>query len=133
VAAPPAPAVSLRILVVDDNRDAADTQLSGREVHTVHDGVDAVEAAERLQPEVVLLDIGLPGLDGHEVARRIRKRRGSGVTLIAMTGRGEDADRRRSSEAGFDAHLVKPQGNGDLTRWPQAPVACRCRPRHPAV
>ena len=99
----------------------------------MHDGVDAVEAAERLQPEVVLLDIGLPGLDGHEVARRIRKRRGSGVTLIAMTGRGEDADRRRSSEAGFDAHLVKPLGNGDLTRLPQAPVACRCRPRHPAV
>ena len=82
----------------------------------MHDGVDPVEAAERLRPEVVLLDIGLPGIDGHEVARQIRKRRGSGVTLVAMTGWGQDADRRRPIGASFDAHLVKPVGYGDLTR-----------------
>jgi signal transduction histidine kinase/ActR/RegA family two-component response regulator len=108
-------ATVFRILIVDDNRDAADMlamllQLSGHETHTAHDGVEAVEATSRLQPDLVLLDIGLPRLNGYEAARRIReqhKQRGCPV-LVALTGWGQDEDRRRSEEAGFDAHLVKP-------------------------
>jgi CheY-like chemotaxis protein len=114
----PDPAVTetrLRILVVDDNRDAADMlamllQLSGHETHTAHDGVEAIEATTRLQPDLILLDIGLPRLNGYEAARRIReqhKHRDRPV-LVALSGWGQDDDRRRSEEAGFDAHLVKP-------------------------
>jgi signal transduction histidine kinase/CheY-like chemotaxis protein len=103
-----------RILVVDDNRDSAASlatllEMHGHEVHIAHDGQQAVEAAARLQPEVVLLDIGLPALNGYETARRIREQRGSdGVLLVAVTGWGQDEARRLSHEAGFDAHLVKP-------------------------
>ena len=105
---------SRRILVVDDNRDSAESlalllRLSGHEVMAVHDGLAAVEAAESWAAEIVLLDIGLPDLDGYEVATRIRQRSdGRRVTLIAVTGWGQDSDRRRSREAGFDAHLTKP-------------------------
>jgi PAS domain S-box-containing protein len=113
--------IALRILVVDDNLDAVETlgmllKLSGHEVHTAHDGLEAVEKAARLQPDVVLLDIGLPKLDGYEVARRILEQRETDVTLVAMTGWGQEDDRRRSKEAGFDAHLVKPVGYRDLTK-----------------
>ncbi|MCA1588881.1 MAG: PAS domain S-box protein [Acidobacteria bacterium] len=104
-----------RILVVDDNRDSADSlamllTLGGHNIVDIaRDGIEAVEAAGRLKPDVVLLDIGLPKLNGYEAARRIRAQAGSnGVYLIALTGWGQDEDRRRSSEAGFDAHLVKP-------------------------
>jgi CheY-like chemotaxis protein len=103
-----------RILVVDDNQDSADSlamllQLSGHEVHTAHDGLEAVEAATQLQPDMILLDIGLPGLDGYEAARRIRgQQRDKDLKLVALTGWGQEEDRRRSEEAGFDAHMVKP-------------------------
>ena len=106
--------VRRRILVVDDNRDAADSlaillQMSGHDVHTVHDGLEAVEAAAKLQPDVIVLDIGLPTLNGYEAARRIRQQQGSKEpVLVALTGWGQDGDKRRSQEAGFDFHLVKP-------------------------
>jgi CheY-like chemotaxis protein len=75
-----------------------------------HDGVEAVEATARLQPDLILLDIGLPRLNGYEVARRIREQyqQRDRPVLVALTGWGQDEDRRRSEEAGFDAHLVKP-------------------------
>ncbi|HVF59787.1 MAG TPA: ATP-binding protein [Thermoanaerobaculia bacterium] len=104
----------LRILVVDDNRDAAATlalllELTGHDVRTAHDGVEALAAASEFRPDVVLLDIGLPKLNGYEVARRIRSQpRGQGVVLIAITGWGQEEDKRQSQEAGFDQHIVKP-------------------------
>jgi PAS domain S-box-containing protein len=102
-----------RILVVDDNRDAANSlaillRILGHEVHTAHDGLEAVGAATVFQPDVVLLDIGLPKLNGYEAARRVRQERGTGVTLIALTGWGQEEDRRLSKEAGFDHHMTKP-------------------------
>jgi PAS domain S-box-containing protein len=104
-----------RILVVDDNVDGAVSLarllelLHGHEVQVAHDGPSALEVADRFRPEVVLLDIGLPGMDGHEVARRLRARPEFGRTpLVALTGWGQESDRRRSREAGFDHHLVKP-------------------------
>jgi len=108
--------VSLQVLIVDDNRDAAAMlavllKFAGHETHVVHDGLAAVDAAATLDPDVVLLDIGLPGLNGYEAARRIREQNGDRPrrpVLIALTGWGQDEDRRRSQEAGFDAHLVKP-------------------------
>jgi len=103
-----------RILVVDDNRDAADTlaillRVEGNDIRTAYDGPEAVEVAEMFHPDVVLLDIGLPKLNGYDVARRIRQQPwGHGATLIALTGWGKDEDRRLSQEAGFNFHLVKP-------------------------
>jgi PAS domain S-box-containing protein len=103
-----------RVLVVDDNRDAAMTlemlvQLWGHAVRTVHTGPAAIEEAVAFRPEVVLLDIGLPEMDGYEVARRLRANPDLKETvLVAITGYGQDDDRRRSREAGFDHHLVKP-------------------------
>lgn len=108
-----------RILVVDDNRDSADSlemllRTLGSEVRTAHDGLEAVATAAAFQPDVVLLDIGLPKLNGYEVARRIRDLRGEGVVLIAVTGWGQAEDRRLSQEAGFDHHLTKPINLGAL-------------------
>jgi signal transduction histidine kinase/CheY-like chemotaxis protein len=103
-----------RIVVVDDNRDAADSlgmylQLSGAEVEVVHDGRSALRLIERFRPQVVLLDIGMPEMDGHEVARRIRAQPAfDGTVLIALTGWGQDKDLQASREAGIDHHLVKP-------------------------
>jgi CheY-like chemotaxis protein len=103
-----------RILVVDDNRDSADSLAivlrgEGHEVVTAYDGPSALEEARTSQPQAVLLDIGLPGLDGYEVARRLRQDRDlQHVLLVAMTGYGKSEDRERSRQAGFDAHLVKP-------------------------
>ena len=102
------------ILVVDDNVDAAETlamllRLDGHHVRVVHDGPAALEAARSRVPEVVLLDIGMPGMDGYEVARRLRQLPGlAGVVLVALTGWGQEQDRQRSKEAGFDHHLTKP-------------------------
>jgi CheY-like chemotaxis protein/two-component sensor histidine kinase len=118
-ARPAAPAASrsfsaLRVLVVDDNRDAADSLgvllgLLGAEVEVVHGGADALRALETSRPSLVLLDIGMPGMDGYEVARRIRAMPAlAGVTIAALTGWGQPEDRRRTREAGFDVHLVKP-------------------------
>jgi CheY-like chemotaxis protein len=103
-----------RVLVVDDNADAADTlgnvlKMAGHEVQCVYDGPSALAAAERLCPDVILLDIGLPGMDGYEVARAVRADSACPVaTLIAVTGYGQSADRVRSERAGFDLHLTKP-------------------------
>jgi signal transduction histidine kinase/CheY-like chemotaxis protein/PAS domain-containing protein len=110
---------SRRILVVDDNRDSADSlgmllRMLGNEVRTAHDGMEAVSAEADFQPEVVLLDIGLPKLSGYGAARRIREARGDAVVLIAVTGWGQEEDRRRSAEAGFDHHLTKPVDLGTL-------------------
>jgi CheY-like chemotaxis protein len=103
-----------RILVVDDNRDAAESlgmllKLLGADVHVAYDGPEALEVLATYKPAVVLLDIGMPGMDGHEVARRIRHHpEFRDVTLIALTGWGQEDDRRRSHSAGFDHHLIKP-------------------------
>jgi CheY-like chemotaxis protein len=103
-----------RILLVEDNVDAAEAlaellRLWGHEVTVAHDGLIALEAARDIRPEVVLLDIGLPGMDGYEVARALRTLGGlDGVLLIALTGYGQDSDRHRSQLAGFDHHMVKP-------------------------
>jgi signal transduction histidine kinase len=110
-----------RILIADDNNDALESlatllQLSGHEVFTATNGGTALQSIERHLPEVVLLDIGMPLLDGYEVARRIRAQPwGQRITLVALTGWGQDSDRRRSREAGFDSHLVKPLDLETLT------------------
>jgi len=84
-------------------------QSTGHEVHTSHDGMTALESARDWKPEIVLLDIGLPRMDGYEVARRLREDvRMKKTLVVALTGYGQDEDRRRSQEAGFDAHLTKP-------------------------
>lgn len=102
------------VLVVDDNKDAADSlamllQLDGCSVCTAGDGAEALDVFDRMQPEIVLLDIGLPDFDGYEVARRIRSRQGPKKTLlIALTGWGQEQDKKRAAQAGFDEHLTKP-------------------------
>ena len=111
---PPSGPSPRTILVVDDNRDAAMSmslllKLLGSEVRVAFNGPDALQAIAEFKPAIVLLDIGMPGMDGYEVARRIRKQREfDGVTLIALTGWGQEDDRRRSQSAGFDHHLTKP-------------------------
>lgn len=103
-----------RLMVIDDNRDAAESmsmlfELWGYEVVCAFDGRTALETATRYRPDAVFLDIGLPGMDGYEIAERLRELPGSGSTvLVAITGYGQDEDRRRSREAGIDLHLVKP-------------------------
>ncbi|HEY8924418.1 MAG TPA: PAS domain S-box protein [Polyangia bacterium] len=105
---------SRRVLVVDDNLDGAESlamllELEGHEAHVAHDGLSAIAAAERLAPDAVLLDIGLPGMNGYEICRRLRETTwGKRLTIIALTGWGQEEDRRRSKAAGFDGHLVKP-------------------------
>ena len=112
----------LRILVVDDNQDSAHTlsmllEVLGHETRTAYDGEAGVAAAAEFRPHVVLLDIGLPRLNGYETCRRIREQDwGQNVRLFAVTGWGQEADRRRSEEAGFDDHLVKPVAAADITR-----------------
>jgi CheY-like chemotaxis protein len=111
-----------RVLVVDDNRDGAESlaemlRLLGHEVHVAHDGLEGVEAAGRVRPELVLMDIGMPVLNGLDATRRIREQPwGRGVAVIALTGWGQDGDRERSREAGCDGHLVKPVDLADLQR-----------------
>ena len=113
--------VRRRILVADDNSDALESlatllELSGHEVFSAANGALALESAEQNLPEVALLDIGMPKLDGYEVARRIRAQPwGRSITLVALTGWGQESDRRRSGEAGFDSHLVKPLDLDKLT------------------
>jgi CheY-like chemotaxis protein len=116
-----------RILVVDDNRDAAETlalmlRLDGGTVETAHDGPQAVQAAERFRPDMVLLDIGIPGMNGYEVARRIRAQPwGIDMVLVAQTGWGQEEDRRRTREAGFDEHLTKPVDHARLMQLIASP------------
>lgn len=107
-------ATARRILVVDDNSDSANSmgmllKFLGADVHVAYDGPAALEALHSYRPSVVLLDIGMPGMDGYETAKQMRQRPGGqDATLIALTGWGQDEDRRRSKEAGMDHHLVKP-------------------------
>jgi CheY-like chemotaxis protein len=111
-----------RILVVDDSRDSAQSLALllgslGADVHTVQDGPTALDELEAYRPSVMLLDIGMPGMDGLEVARRARQQAGGrDLTLIALSGWGQDEDRRRSREAGIDYHLVKPVDLDELGR-----------------
>ena len=114
VAVPRRAATSRRVLVVDDNQDGAESlamiiRMGGHETETAHDGLQAIAAAERFRPDAMLLDIGLPGLNGYEVCRRIREQPwGKDLLLVAVTGWGQQEDRQRSKEAGFDTHVVKP-------------------------
>jgi signal transduction histidine kinase/ActR/RegA family two-component response regulator len=111
-----------RILVADDNHDAAEAlslqlQLAGHLVTTAHDGLEALAIAQTFQPEIVLLDLGMPKMDGYEAARRLRLTpTGASMTLIALTGWGQQQDRDRTAAAGFDAHLVKPVAEAHLFR-----------------
>jgi signal transduction histidine kinase/ActR/RegA family two-component response regulator len=115
-------ASQVRILIVDDNVDVAETleqllKFMGNDVRTADDGPSALEMAQIFRPHVVLLDIGLPGMSGHEVARKMRQMSEvKDAALIAQTGWGQDDDKRRSEEAGFDAHLVKPVAIAELNR-----------------
>jgi CheY-like chemotaxis protein len=121
VSAQDVPQIRRRILVADDNADALESlatllELGGHEVFSAANGALALEAAERHRPEVALLDIGMPKLDGYQVARGIRAQSwGRRMTLVALTGWGQDSDRRRSAESGFDSHLVKPLDLDKLT------------------
>ncbi len=120
---------SFRVLVVDDNVDSAESLAmlldeSGHEVWTAYDGPTALQAAIDNRPDVVLLDIGLPGMDGNEVAKQIRQHpKLKNVVLIATTGYGQESDRKRSQEAGFDHHLVKPVELATLEKLLAAPAA----------
>lgn len=127
--APPEPTVSdqtttppRRFLVVDDNQDSVKSlamllELTGNETRTAYDGLEAVEAAAAFRPDVILLDIGLPKLNGYEAARRIREQPwGKKVVLVALTGWGQDEDRQRSREAGFNGHVVKPVDHAALMK-----------------
>jgi CheY-like chemotaxis protein len=111
-----------RILVVDDNQDSARSmakvlKLRGHEVRTARDGVEAVEAVDEFRPEVILMDVGMPRLNGYEATRRIREQPwGQFVTIIALTGWGQEGDRVQSRKAGCDGHLVKPVDICDLEK-----------------
>lgn len=116
------PAVSRRVLVVDDNEDNAESltvllRLQGHLVESAHEGRLALETAERFRPDVILLDLGMPGMNGYEVCREIRKQPwGSEMLLIAQTGWGQDQDRQRTKDAGFNGHLTKPIDHHRLQR-----------------
>src|SRR5262245_29338378 len=106
-------ALGRKILVVDDNADAAQSlamllRLRGHEVQVALGGTEALEMADANMPELLFLDIGMPDIDGYEVARRLRSRFNSAMTLVALTGWGTEQDRRRSRDAGFNHHLTKP-------------------------
>ncbi|MDH6186938.1 ATP-binding protein [Polaromonas sp. CG_23.6] len=122
IAAPVPPTVALRILVVDDMRDSADSLamllgMDGDETQSAYDGVEAVERAAAFQPDVILLDIGMPRMNGYDACRAIRQQPGGKhIAIIAMSGWGQEEDRRKSQEAGFDHHLVKPVDFSALSR-----------------
>jgi signal transduction histidine kinase/ActR/RegA family two-component response regulator len=136
----PAPAsspearVPRRVLIVDDNADNAELlkillEEEGHETFMAHDGVEGLAAAERLRPDVVLMDLGLPRIDGFDACRRIREQPwGKQMLVIAITGWGQDIDRRRSQEAGFDHHLVKPVDAQAISALMNAPTALEQQP-----
>jgi signal transduction histidine kinase/CheY-like chemotaxis protein len=118
---PPAPVKRRHVLIIEDNADARATlatllKLLGHRIETAAAGAEGVERALALRPEVALIDLGLPGVDGCEVARQLRAALGSAIRLVALTGHAQQEDRRRTQEAGFDAHLVKPVATEELTR-----------------
>ena len=118
-AAAPMAAAGRRVLVADDNKDTADSlqrvlQLYGYDVRVAYDGASALRLGAAFRPEVAVLDIGMPGANGYEVAREIRKQQGPQIKLVALTGWGQEGDRRRAMEAGFDFHLTKPVDPGTL-------------------
>jgi len=115
------PTTPRRVLIVDDNEDAAETLAemiaeADHKVEVAHDGPAALAIVQRFHPEIAILDIGLPVMDGYELAARLRERFGPGLRLIAVTGYGQDHDRARSRHAGFEHHLVKPVKLRDLAR-----------------
>jgi len=128
-----------RILVVDDSLDIAETletllRLMGNDVRIAHDGLAALEMATVFRPEIICLDIGLPGMDGYEVARRIRKQLAFEKTLlIAVTGYGGEEDRRRVADAGFDGHIIKPVGSDSLADLVARLESANAPPRPPVV
>jgi len=103
-----------RVLIVDDNRDSVETmatliRLSGHEIEKAHDGETALEKAKSFKPEIILLDVGLPDMHGYEVAERLRAiPENKSLVIVALTGYGNEEDRRRARDAGFDYHFVKP-------------------------
>jgi CheY-like chemotaxis protein len=108
-----------RVLIADDNLDAAASlslmlQVMGNDVRVANDGLEALAVAESFHPDAILLDIGMPGVNGYDVCRRMRERWGARPTIVALTGWGQEEDRHRSAEAGFDHHLVKPVEPGKL-------------------
>jgi CheY-like chemotaxis protein len=111
-----------RVLIVDDVKDNADSLAAllkalGHQVHAVYDGAAAIEVANTVRPEVVLLDLGMPGMDGFEVCRQLRRQSWGKTTLIvALTGWGQEGDRVRTEDAGFDHHIIKPAELNRLTR-----------------
>ncbi len=121
-ASEPISASSRRVLIVDDNEDGAESlamlvTMSGHETRKAHDGIEAIEAAEQWRPDAILLDIGLPGMNGYEACRHIRETPwGKNMFLVALTGWGQEEDRHRSEEAGFDAHMVKPADHDVLMK-----------------
>jgi two-component system, sensor histidine kinase len=109
------------VLLIEDNADARDAlrvllELDGYDVEAAGDGAQGLEIARAKTPAVALIDIGLPGMDGYEVARRLRAMAGPRPYLVALTGYSDPDDRRRAEEAGFDAHVVKPVDPEELTR-----------------
>jgi PAS domain S-box-containing protein len=119
----PAPVVSRRILIVDDSEDGAESlamllQYAGHQTWKAHDGLQAIAMSEQVRPDVVLLDIGLPRMNGYEACRRIRQEpHGKNMVLVAVTGWGQDGDRHQSRDAGFDAHMVKPVDHDALLEF----------------
>jgi len=117
-----------RVLVVDDNADAADLltealAAAGHETRVAYDGPSALAVAQAFAPAVVLLDIGLPVMDGYELARRLRQLPGLAPRLVAITGYAQESDRRRAREAGFEAHLVKPVAVDQVLRLVEEPLS----------
>ena len=117
-----ADSIARRVLVVDDDRDAAESlemllEFEGHEIYRAHDGADAVKTAERVRPDIILMDIGLPIVYGYEACRRIRAHAwGAAIVMVAITGWGQEDDREQSRTAGFDLHLVKPFDHAELLR-----------------
>ena len=128
--APPAPSARrARVLVVDDNRDAADSlqalfEMENCSVATAYDGGEAVQAVDAAMPDVIVMDLGMPGMDGYEAARHIRRKNGAqDVLMIALTGWGQHDARQRTIDAGFDHHLIKPVSFDELRRLTAEAVA----------
>jgi CheY-like chemotaxis protein len=115
------PVIPRRVLVVDDHHDSANSlstflRMKGHAVETAYDGLEAVEKAAKFHADVVLMDLGMPHLNGYEAAQRIREQGQKDLTLVAVSGWGQEEDRRRSDEAGFNAHLIKPVDMRELQK-----------------